>query len=362
MKDKKEAQQSRRRNKRLVCKLLVCMLTAAVCAICCFLISLRFENEIDPPPPRADAYFYDPDYETDILSLPEYTDGYDRTFYYYVGASGNPLYEDNCNAYGEEVALLYRMLDAILRGDAAAYNSCFTQGYLDAYGAKDRFTMQKIYNVKLENKGTPEGEGGARCFKLTYCIYKNDGTFRDDIGSDAFREQYIYVVTEGGSAKISNIAYNLGNFNQRKIWEDEMMIYVWIIAIALAVIAEALTTDLVAIWFVPAGVVSLILALCGVDIIWLQILVFLLTSILGIAVAKILFKKYAKSGIARTNIDAIIGQKCVVTQRIDNLAGCGEVRAKGLFWAARACSEDVIFEEGDVVTVVAVEGVKLICK
>ena len=124
MKDKKEAQQSRRRNKRLVCKLLVCMLTAAVCAICCFLISLRFENEIDPPPPRADAYFYDPDYETDILSLPEYTDGYDRTFYYYVGASGVPLNADNCNVYGQIGSEFFRKTADDSIGDSVLDRIC----------------------------------------------------------------------------------------------------------------------------------------------------------------------------------------------------------------------------------------------
>ena len=86
------------RNKRLVVRLLLCMLTVAVASIACFLVSQHLDNKIDPLPPRADAYFYDADYVTDILTLPEYTEGYDRTVYYYTGSMGTPLTADNCNA------------------------------------------------------------------------------------------------------------------------------------------------------------------------------------------------------------------------------------------------------------------------
>jgi membrane protein implicated in regulation of membrane protease activity len=61
-------------------------------------------------------------------------------------------------------------------------------------------------------------------------------------------------------------------------------------------------------------------------------------------------------------VGQLIGEKCTVTSRIENLAGNGEVKAGGLYWAARAAVEDQIFEVGATVTVIAVEGVKLICK
>jgi membrane protein implicated in regulation of membrane protease activity len=60
--------------------------------------------------------------------------------------------------------------------------------------------------------------------------------------------------------------------------------------------------------------------------------------------------------------ETIVGKKCVVIDRIDTFAGCGQVKVNGQIWSARAMEPDRIFDEGEVVTVIAIEGVKLICK
>ncbi|MFA5561327.1 MAG: NfeD family protein [Eubacteriales bacterium] len=65
---------------------------------------------------------------------------------------------------------------------------------------------------------------------------------------------------------------------------------------------------------------------------------------------------------AGTGVEAIVGERVTVSERIDNLSGCGAVKIRGQEWAARSVSEGLTFEPGDMVTVVAVEGVKLICK
>ena len=135
----------------------------------------------------------------------------------------------------------------------------------------------------------------------------------------------------------------------------------WIAVIVLAIIIEVLTDDLFSIWFVPAGIVATILDFCSVDIVW-QILVFLILSIAGIILGKTVFSKISKSVDTKTNINAIIGERCIVTEKIDNFAGCGQVKIKGQIWSARGVDEDDIFDEGDVLHVVAIEGVKVICK
>ena len=60
--------------------------------------------------------------------------------------------------------------------------------------------------------------------------------------------------------------------------------------------------------------------------------------------------------------DSIVGERCVVTERIDNYAGCGQVRVKGQIWSARGVLEDDVFSEGETLKIVALEGAKLICK
>ena len=138
--------------------------------------------------------------------------------------------------------------------------------------------------------------------------------------------------------------------------------WIWVAIIVLAVIIELLTDQLISIWFVPGAIIATILDFCTVGIVW-QILVFLIISIAGIILGKTVLAKYLPSAKdTKTNIDAIIGEKCVVTEKIDNFAGCGQAKVNGQIWSARSVDENDVFEPGEVLSVVAIEGVKLICK
>ena len=60
-------------------------------------------------------------------------------------------------------------------------------------------------------------------------------------------------------------------------------------------------------------------------------------------------------------LESIVGKKCTVIEAIDNFAGCGLVKVNGQSWAARSAYDDECFEVGDTLSVVAIEGVKLVC-
>ena len=141
------------------------------------------------------------------------------------------------------------------------------------------------------------------------------------------------------------------------------MIYgwIWIAIIVLAIIVEVVSEQLISIWFVPGAIVATFLDFFEVSLIW-QILTVLVLAALGIVLAKFFLADKIASKIEKTNVDAIIGERCVVTERIDNYAGCGLVKIKGQIWSARGVGEDDIYEIGSVLRVVAIEGVKVICK
>ena len=68
------------------------------------------------------------------------------------------------------------------------------------------------------------------------------------------------------------------------------------------------------------------------------------------------FKRKSQGG-------SIVGERCVVTERVDNQAGCGQVKVKGgQVWSARGVADDAVFSEGETLKIVAIEGAKLICK
>ena len=136
--------------------------------------------------------------------------------------------------------------------------------------------------------------------------------------------------------------------------------WIWVTLIALAIVIEVLTDQLIAIWFVPGAIVAIVLDFFEIDLLW-QIAAFLVLSIVGIVISQKYLRKFIKS-TAKTNIDAIIGEKCIVTEKIDNFAGVGQVKIKGQIWSARGVGEDDVFEPGEVLSIVAIEGVKLICR
>ena len=65
---------------------------------------------------------------------------------------------------------------------------------------------------------------------------------------------------------------------------------------------------------------------------------------------------------ANTQADMLIGQECIVTELIDNVAGTGAVSVGGKVWTARTENDDIKVPEGSRAVVVRIEGVKLIVK
>lgn len=141
----------------------------------------------------------------------------------------------------------------------------------------------------------------------------------------------------------------------------ENLVWLWIGVIVVALAVEVLTEQLVSIWFVPSAFVTAILSLCKLGLIW-QVLIFILLSAAGIVVSKVLLAKINRDKDTRTNTEALIGERCVVTSRIDNFEDQGQVKIKGQYWTARGTGENDVFEVGEALTVVSIEGVKLICE
>ena len=140
----------------------------------------------------------------------------------------------------------------------------------------------------------------------------------------------------------------------------EGMVFVWLFVIVAAIVMEASTVSLVSIWFVPSACISMILALCEVKL-WIQLTVFFAVFLLLMMILRPVFKKNMGLKIVPTNADALIGMQAVVIEPINNLHAKGNVKIRGQVWTARSSEENIVYEADEVVTVVAIEGVKLIC-
>lgn len=138
------------------------------------------------------------------------------------------------------------------------------------------------------------------------------------------------------------------------------MLWFWIVLITALVVIEAVTVQLVTIWFAVGAVGGLIASAFKLDI-WLQILIFVAVSAITLIATRPFVKKFTKSQKEPTNADRIIGQTAVVTETIDNVHGKGAVTVGGLEWTART-SDGSPAEKDTLVTVEKIEGAKLIVK
>jgi len=139
----------------------------------------------------------------------------------------------------------------------------------------------------------------------------------------------------------------------------EMFSVFWLVlAIVLGVI-EAVTFQMVAIWFAFGALAAIIPSLLGANI-WIQFAVFLIVSVVALIGTRPFVKKVLKLRQVHTNADSLIGQVGVVV--VDSVEGeitSGRIVVSSQEWAA--CTEDGMeLRKGDRVLVKKIEGVRLI--
>ena len=137
----------------------------------------------------------------------------------------------------------------------------------------------------------------------------------------------------------------------------EMEMIVWIAAMVVFGVVEAVTVGLVSIWFVLGSAAGLIAAICEAPI-WLQVLLFFIVSIAALIATRPLVRKMMDKNIVPTNADAVLGKEARVTEAIDNTVPSGAVYVDGKTWSARSESGETL-PEGTLVRTVRMEGVKL---
>ena len=132
------------------------------------------------------------------------------------------------------------------------------------------------------------------------------------------------------------------------------MFYMWLGIIILLGIIEASTVNLVSIWFIISGIVTLIISLFT-DNLLIQFAVFVVVGVILL----LLTRKYVANKLVskeKTNLDRIIGMRGVVTEDIDDLV-IGEVIVDGKRWSAIS---KIPIKKGEKGKIVKIEGVKLI--
>ncbi len=150
--------------------------------------------------PDAPIYFFEVDDELNSLENEEYLQKDHRMHYHdpYEGVTYS-VEEEMLSEESDEVIFFYHYFDAVRRGDADTVSAMYSE---QAKDVPDDFTLQMIYDITVE----PQTEGGeVYGYRVDYMIYRNNGTFRDDVGSDTNRPLLITLIKEGGTLKIKSV-------------------------------------------------------------------------------------------------------------------------------------------------------------
>lgn len=135
------------------------------------------------------------------------------------------------------------------------------------------------------------------------------------------------------------------------------MTTIWLIAFLGLLLVEFLTVGLVSIWFAFGALAALITTFITESVL-VQVLVFVVISIIALLVTRPLMKKFKVNGFEPTNTDQVIGKVAEVTKEIKPNV-YGEVVIFGTEWMA--ASEEKI-AVGEKVVVEKIEGAKLIVR
>lgn len=133
----------------------------------------------------------------------------------------------------------------------------------------------------------------------------------------------------------------------------------WLILFVALIVIEIVTLGLTTIWFAGGSLVAFALSLLNVSL-PIQIIVFLVVSVVLFIWTRPIAARYFNKDREKTNVDSVVGKTAVVEKTIDNVHATGTVDLNGMEWTARASRDADIYEVGEVVQVIEVQGVKLI--
>lgn len=138
----------------------------------------------------------------------------------------------------------------------------------------------------------------------------------------------------------------------------EPILIVWLAGIIAFVVLEAVTYQLVSIWFALGAVGGLVTAIAGAPFA-VQMAVFAGLSVLFLLCLRPASKKLVKTRTERTNAESLIGQEVFITKDVDNTRETGEGKINGMIWSVRSADGSCI-PENKTATVKEIKGVKLI--
>ena len=132
------------------------------------------------------------------------------------------------------------------------------------------------------------------------------------------------------------------------------MVWIWLGIVIALILIEVATVNLVTVWFIASGIVTMILSIF-VDNYFIQFLVFVILGVVLLVTTREYLVKLLGEKHEKTNLDRVVGMTAIVTEEIKkNLHG--EVKVDGKRWTAISNKK---IKVDSTVKVLEIDGVKL---
>ena len=135
----------------------------------------------------------------------------------------------------------------------------------------------------------------------------------------------------------------------------------WLAIFVILLIIEIVTMGLTTIWFAGGALAAMAAGLIGFET-GIQILVFLVVSVLLLVLTRPIAVKYFNQERQKTNAESLIGQQALVLEDIDTLQAAGLVEVRGQEWSAKTDEPNGKIAKNKVVVIEGIQGVKLIVR
>ena len=136
--------------------------------------------------------------------------------------------------------------------------------------------------------------------------------------------------------------------------------YIWLILAALFIVAEIFTSGFVLLWFGIGALVAALLAVTGLVGLPLQILAFLVVSIVLTIASRTIFERFLMRGSPgrelKTGMESLPGRIGVVVEPSRGAMQEGAVRVFASTWRAFPAEGEEPLREGEQVEIERVEG------
>lgn len=141
---------------------------------------------------------------------------------------------------------------------------------------------------------------------------------------------------------------------------EDYTIWIWLAVFVITIAVEAMTQDLVSIWFSAGSFASLCISYFAPW--WVELIVFVVISTACLILTRPLVKKLMRSQIRKTNSDEFIGQKVKLISDVTKFE-MGTVKINSVIYnAVLPEDEEEEIKADSIVEIVSIKGNKFVVR